>query len=208
LQTEEIGSALAEDIPGILELQEQNLTASGGALAVRFSREWFTAAIAQMPVVVAHKETRVVGYALSSAVSTQSHLPIIQAMLRAYPLPKGAYLYGPICIAAHARGCGLAGRLFAALTLRLPGRQGITFIHRDNGASLRAHAKMGMRQVAAFSHVGEPYLVMVTGASATGKRAPSGGFFGPFAGLAERLLIGGARVVKWRRGGRGPMICC
>jgi L-amino acid N-acyltransferase YncA len=159
---EQIGRAFPEDIAGVLELQEQNLMANGAGLSVSFSREWFTAAIAQMRVVVARKEARIIGYALSSPVSAQSHLPIIQAMLRAYPLPKGAYLYGPICVAASARGCGLAGRLFTALTGQLPGRRAITFIHGANKASLKAHAKMRMRQVAEFSHLGEPYMVMIS----------------------------------------------
>jgi hypothetical protein len=87
-------------------------------------------------------------------------VPIIQAMLRAYPGPPDAYLYGPICIAGSERGQDLAAALMAALAARLPGRQGITFIRRDNTRSMRAHSKIGMREVAEFTH-GDAAIVVV-----------------------------------------------
>jgi hypothetical protein len=48
----------------------------------------------------------------------------------------------------------------SALAARLPGRQGITFIRRDNTRSMRAHGKIGMRQVAEFTH-GDADIVVV-----------------------------------------------
>jgi L-amino acid N-acyltransferase YncA len=158
--TECIGLALAEDIAGILELQEANLVSTGSGLSARFSRDWLITAIGQMPVVVARKEGRVIGYLVSSPVAAQSDLLIVQEMLRAYPVPNSVYLYGPICVAQSQRRRGLAERLFTTLTAQLPGRPAITFIRRDNIASIGAHMKMGMRQVAKFSHAGEPHVVM------------------------------------------------
>jgi len=38
--------------------------------------------------------------------------------------------------------------MFEALKARLPGREGFTFIRRDNTASLKVHTKMGMNEVA------------------------------------------------------------
>ncbi len=32
-----------------------------------------------------------------------------------------------------------------------PGREGVLFVRRGNAASLRAHARMGMREVAGFA---------------------------------------------------------
>jgi hypothetical protein len=43
----------------------------------------------------------------------------------------------------------------------LPGREGVLFIRSDNAASLQAHAKMGMRQLAAFQHDGAATLTYV-----------------------------------------------
>ena len=51
-------------------------------------------------------------------------------------------------------------RMFAALRARLPGREGVLFIRRDNAASLRAHARMGMREVAGSTHGGAETAVL------------------------------------------------
>jgi predicted GNAT family acetyltransferase len=63
-------------------------------------------------------------------------------------------------VAEEARGLGLAAAMFAALRARLPGREGVLFIRRDNAASLRAHKKMGMREVAGFAHGGAEMAVL------------------------------------------------
>jgi hypothetical protein len=157
----EIALATREDIVGILDLQDANLRERGGTLSVRYSREWFEAALDDMPVLVARKGDCVVGYLVSSPPAAQAHVPIIQAMLRAYPGPPDAYLYGPICIAESERGQDLAAALMAALAARLPGRQGLTFIRRDNTRSMRAHGKIGMREVAEFTHGDAAIIVVV-----------------------------------------------
>jgi L-amino acid N-acyltransferase YncA len=156
----EIGLATRDDIAAILDLQEQNLRERGATLSVRFSREWFEAALSDSPVIVARKAGQVVGYLVSSSKAAQSHVPLIQAMLRVYPGAPDAYLYGPVCVAASERGRGLAGTMLSALRTRLAGREGITFIRKDNATSLRAHAKMGMREVAEFIE-GDAALVVV-----------------------------------------------
>jgi hypothetical protein len=43
---------------------------------------------------------------------------------------------------------------------QLPGREGVLFIRCDNDASLRSHARMGMRQVAKFDHDGARFAVL------------------------------------------------
>jgi hypothetical protein len=113
-----------------------------------------------MPIIVARKGGRVVGYLVSSSKTAQGHVPIIQATLRAYPGAADAYLYGPICVAQSERGQDLPAALMAALRERLPGREGITFIRRDNLRSMRAHAKIGMREVAEFVHGGAAVVVV------------------------------------------------
>ena len=148
----DIALATPLDIPGILALQDGNRPDRGGALSVGFSKVWFESALADMPVIVARRDDRVVGYLVSSPFSAHARVPIVQAMLRAYHGSSGGYLYGPICVAESDRGQGLARALFAVLRAQLPGREGIAFIRRDNAASLKAHRKMGMQEVAAFSY--------------------------------------------------------
>jgi L-amino acid N-acyltransferase YncA len=159
-QDYDIAVATREDIAGILELQEQNLPERGGALSVRLPAQWFETVLERMPVIVARKAGRVVGYVASAPLDMMAHVPIIVAMLRAYPGSPDAYLYGPICIAESERGRGLATNLFAALRERLPGREGIAFIRSDNASSRRAHAKMGMREAAEYAHEGVPLVVV------------------------------------------------
>ena len=50
--------------------------------------------------------------------------------------------------------------MFDALRARLPGRGGILFIRRDNAASLRAHARRGMPEMAEFTPGGADFAVL------------------------------------------------
>jgi L-amino acid N-acyltransferase YncA len=156
----EIALAARDDIPAILDLQERNLPSRGGTLSVPISREWFEAAISDMPIVVARRDGRLVGYVVSSPLAANAHSPILRAMLQAYPGSPHSYCYGPICVEESERGRGLAGAMFEALQLRLPGREGILFIRRDNRASVIAHRKMGMREVAEFTQADVEYVVL------------------------------------------------
>jgi predicted GNAT superfamily acetyltransferase len=157
----EIAVAIPPDIPGILALQDANQPDRGGILSVRFPQEWIQAAIANEAIVVARRDGRIAGYVISGEPSAQAHVPVVQAMLQAYAPPPNSYLYGPICVAQSERRRGLAGALYDALRARFPGRDSITFIRCDNQVSRRAHAKMGMTEVAAFVHDGVEQIVVV-----------------------------------------------
>ena len=115
--------------------------------------------LAAMPVIVARRAGRVVGFLVSSAPTAELDIPIVRAMLAAYPGGPGAYVYGPVVVAGSERGKGLAQAMFTRLRALLPGREGILFIRCDNLASLRAHEKMGMREVASFTHDGIGFAV-------------------------------------------------
>jgi L-amino acid N-acyltransferase YncA len=156
----EIALATEGDLDGILDLQEENLPHRGGALSARFSREWFEAALETMPVVVARRDGQLVGYLVSSPIDAYAGVAVVDAMLRVHRGTPEAYIYGPICVAGGERGRGLAGAMFEALRARLPGREGILFIRRDNAASLRAHVRMGMEEVAEFTHDGSAFAVL------------------------------------------------
>ena len=86
---------------------------------------------------------------------------MVEAMLRSHPgASPAAWVYGPGCVAEEARGRGLAAAMFAALRARLPGREGVLFIRRDNAASLRAQERMGMREVAGSALGGAEMAVL------------------------------------------------
>jgi predicted GNAT superfamily acetyltransferase len=154
----DIGLATPDDIPSILALQEPNLIERGGDLAVRQSEDWFRRAILDNSVVVARKSGEVVAYALGTSLAAKAHIPIIQAMLRVYPPPSDAYLYGPVCVAESERGKGLAAMLFKQLQIQMNGRPAMTFIRADNANSLRAHRKMGMKELGDFTAGGVAHI--------------------------------------------------
>jgi predicted GNAT superfamily acetyltransferase len=156
----EISLATLDDIPGILAVQEPNLPDNGGSLSVRQTAEWFTRAALEKSVVVGRRHGQVVGYVLGTSLATKSHIAIIQAMLRTFPAPPDCYLYGPVCVAETERGKGLAGALFKELQSHMRGRSSMTFVRADNDKSLRAHNKMGMREVGTFENDGVTYIAL------------------------------------------------
>jgi len=155
-----ISVAESDDVPEILVLQSENQISRGGALSVEFPAQWFEAAITDLPIVVARRDGRLVGYLVSSSQAATQHLPLPQAKQRAYPAGPGAYNSGPLCIAASERGRGLVAKLFETQRSLLQEREGIAFIRRDNAASRAVHARYGFREVAEFSHAGVDYLVV------------------------------------------------
>jgi L-amino acid N-acyltransferase YncA len=155
----DIRTATTDDIPGLLALQAENQISKGGTLSIEFPAAWFTDVIREMPIVVAWREHRLVGFLVSSSKAATQHLSLGQAKFNAYPADPNAYNSGPLCIAATERGQGLVAKLFAMQRLLLPGREGVAFIRKDNGASRAAHSKNGFREVAEFSYAGVDYLV-------------------------------------------------
>ncbi len=68
-----ISVAAPDDIPEILALQSENQVSRGGALSVEFPAQWFESAIKDLPIVVARRDGRLVGYLVSSSqASTQT----------------------------------------------------------------------------------------------------------------------------------------
>lgn len=156
----EISLATLNDIPGILALQEPNLVERGGGLSARQTAEWFRHAILEKSIVVSRRNGKVVGYVLGTSLAAKAHVPMIQAMLRAFPAPRDCYLYGPVCVAEAERGKGLAGALFKELQSHMGGRSAMTFVRADNVPSLRAHQKMGMRELGTFMSEGAPHIAL------------------------------------------------
>jgi len=151
--------ATRADIPGILDLQDRNLSEHGGNLSIGWSADWFEKAIPDMPIIVARSGGRVVGYLVSTPQSAQAQNPIVQAMLAVYRPSADAYIYGPICVEEEQRKRGVAALMFQHVRMRLPCRDGLTFIRGDNIASRVVATKLMMREVAKFEHCGIDYIV-------------------------------------------------
>lgn len=145
-----VGRADEADLDGILALQAANQIERGGALSASLSRSRVTAMMRDMPLIVARDNGQVTGFLMTTTRTMNADLPIVQSMFSAYEGTNNAYVYGPICVGEQERGKGLAQSMFAELCRLEPGREGILFIRRDNEASLRAHTRMGMREVAEF----------------------------------------------------------
>ena len=114
----------------------------------------------EMPLIVARRGDCIAGFLMTSTRAMNADVSIIRAMLAAYSGTSDAYVYGPVCVDAEERGKGLAQAMFSELRRLAPAREGILFIRRDNSASLRAHAKMGMREVANFVFGGNEFAVL------------------------------------------------
>jgi predicted GNAT superfamily acetyltransferase len=156
----DIGRASEADLDGIVELQAANQPERGGKLSARLPHSRIAEMMREMPLIVARRGDRITGFLMTSTRTMNADIPIISAMLAAYPGTPDAYVYGPVCVGAEERGKGLARAMFSELRRLTPAREGILFIRRDNSASLRAHAKMGMREVAGFVFGGNEFAVL------------------------------------------------
>ena len=164
----DISRATEIDLDGIMELQAANQPERGGALSASLPRSRVAEMMRAMPLIVARCSGRIIGFLMASTREMNADVPIIRAMLAAYPGAADAYVYGPICVSVEERGKGLAQAMFAELQRLLPGREGILFIRRDNPASLRAHAKMGMHEVAGFVFNGTEHVALSYGGRESG----------------------------------------
>jgi predicted GNAT superfamily acetyltransferase len=155
-----IRAATEADIDGTMELQAANQPERGGMLSANLPRSRVAEMMRRRGLIVARRGDRVVAFLMSSAREMNDDVPVIRAMLDAYPGAADAYVYGPVCVMEEERGKGLAQAMFTELRRLEPRREGILFIRRDNPASLRAHTKMGMREVAGFVFGGQEYVVL------------------------------------------------
>jgi predicted GNAT superfamily acetyltransferase len=151
--------AVQSDIDGILALQAKNQIDQGGTLSASLPRSRVSAMMQEMPLIVALREERVTGFLMTTTKEMNADLPIVQAMFNAYPGGRNAYVYGPVCVDAEERGKRLAQAMFEELRVKEPGREGVLFIRSDNEASLKAHSRMGMSEVAVFQFNGSSFSV-------------------------------------------------
>ena len=149
-ETTIIRRAVDADLDGILSLQAANQHSVGGQLSAGIPPTVLAEMIQSMPVIVAVVDERVVGFLIISTAAMNQELPIVGAMLKAYPISDGAFVAGPICVSTDMRGRGLAHELFKELGRIRPGLRCVNFIRRDNLSSIRAHMKIGWQEVGDF----------------------------------------------------------
>jgi len=146
-----IRPATASDAAAISALMEPDSQSRGGSLfgdwGVEKIARWIATDALILLAVEAGRIVAVLFTAEKGAVST----PAIDAMWRAWPGAGDAYVYGPVCLAAEARGRGVLALLADALRARRPGREAVLFINRDNPRSITAHLRIGVRPVAEFT---------------------------------------------------------
>jgi predicted GNAT superfamily acetyltransferase len=155
-----IGRATDADLDGIEELQAANQPDRGGMLSASLPRSYIAETIRDRPLIVARRDDHVVAFLMNSTREASGDVPVIRAMLDAYPGASDAYVYGPVCVSQEERGKGIAQAMFTELRRLERGREGILLIRRDNPSSLRAHTKMGMHEVAGFVFGGMDYAVL------------------------------------------------
>ena len=153
--------AEASDAESISALLTANSSDRGGMLSGQWPRDVIATHIAsgQSIIVATDEEGRLLGALLTSEKGFDE-APPVQAMLKAWPGHPDAYVYGPVCIAQDARGRGVLEALYAKLQAIFPGREAILFIRADNPRSLKAHLRLGMREVARYDFAGEPFLAL------------------------------------------------
>ena len=155
--------AAIEDAEPISELLTANSPDRGGALhgdwPIDAVAKWITGGAL---IVVAMDGPKLVG-ALFTSEKAQASAPPVVAMLKAWPGSADAYVYGPVCIDQAARGLGVLEAMYARAVDRLPGREAILFINASNKRSLKAHARLGMVQVASFTLGEQAFIVLSSG---------------------------------------------
>ena len=155
----EVSFGTPSDIPAILALQESNLPENGGSLSVRQAADWFTRALDEQSLVVARRDSKLVGYVLGTSIAANAHVPIIHTMLQTFPTSSNCYLYGPVCVSEAERGKGLARAMFEKLHSAMR-RPAVLFVRADNIPSLRAHRKMGMQDLGHFTNEGLCFVAL------------------------------------------------
>jgi hypothetical protein len=80
-----IGRATEADLDGIMELQAANQPERGGMLSANLSPSRVAEMARGRPLIVARRSGRVVAFLMSSTREMNDRVPIIRAMLDAYP---------------------------------------------------------------------------------------------------------------------------
>lgn len=155
----DVGCASEKELDEILLIQAANQRDKGGSLSGSIPRPRLMEILQEMPIVVARTGGRVTGYLISGSMEMYDTIPVVGAMIEAYPGSSDSYVYGPICVREEDRGKGIAKAMFTELRRQLPGREGVLFVRADNPISIKVHTKMDMREVTRFEFEEAEFVV-------------------------------------------------
>ena len=160
--TVDVSRATAQSAAELSQLLEANSIARGGELY----GDWSERVIASwlndgMQVFVARVDNAIKGALLTSEPHYLKSVPVMR-MLEDFEELDEFYVYGPVCIAVDARGAGLLAKLWEAARSFYGKRRAVLFINQANGASLAAHARLGMVQLGAFQAAGQNYFTFTS----------------------------------------------
>jgi L-amino acid N-acyltransferase YncA len=148
------------DVAAVSELLVKNGVERGGALVGDWQAPEIQKRIERGDLILmAHDGDRVLGVLVTEERANVGG-PRLLAMLKAWPGSADAYIYGPVCVDAAARGAGVLSKLYEQLRVERPDREPILFIRAGNETSLKAHVRLGLREVAQFELAGEVYRVL------------------------------------------------
>ena len=147
------------DIPGILELQDQNLYGkmteaerANGFVTTPFVPEQIEAIIEQDGLFVAEENGIIIAYVFAGTWAYFQQWEIFELMVSRFPIlqfkgqkitVENSFQYGPVCIAKAYRGQGVLQMIFEEMRQELVQRFpiSITFINKVNVISTKAHTK-------------------------------------------------------------------
>ncbi|HWR89996.1 MAG TPA: GNAT family N-acetyltransferase [Dissulfurispiraceae bacterium] len=167
--------AQQSDYPALVGLQQENLFSNlskdelkDGFLSIAFTPEEFGAMNSDLAVVIAERGGTIVGYLCGTTCTYARQFPILRALLDVlqetpvdgtFLTPSNTFIYGPVCVAKHARGSGILAGLVRTLCDIARDRYAFCalFIADANRRSLRAHLKLGMDDLGTFESGGMTY---------------------------------------------------
>ncbi len=144
-----------------------------GFLTVEYTEAQIDEMNRDLAVIIAAMEGEVAGYLCATSWEYARKVLILQAMLDSVASitfqgtlisPANTCVYGPVCVAAHARGKGILDGLFTAMKEIVPARYLFCalFISALNSRSLRAHReKLHMQEAGLFEFRGSLYHALV-----------------------------------------------
>lgn len=163
-------NAKKEDIPWVAQLQKRYHISTiseadrpDGFVTTLFTEAQFSQLIEkEKGLAIATHGGEVVGYAMAASWDYWSTWPLFQHMIADLPNTQflghwlsreDSYQYGPICIDKAFRGASVLPNLFEFSRRQMVSRYPIliTFINQANPRSYRAHEKLGLEVIKAFS---------------------------------------------------------
>jgi len=168
------------DLLGILDLQQANLETaismeelkSEGFVTVRHDLDLLRAMNNPYPHIIAKEREKVIGYTLVMLATFGNAIPVLVPMFEqinsmVYENIKLAeakyFVMGQVCIAKGYRGQGVFAKLYEKMSVEMSSdfEFVITEIAARNKRSLRAHEKVGFKELKSYSDADGEQWVMV-----------------------------------------------